>query len=220
MKKKKTRRAPKKPGILFIISAPSGAGKTTLVRALSYNQPKLLVSISCTTRPKRPGEENGVDYCFVHNARFDEMIKQDQFLEYATVFDNRYGTPRDWVEDQLKAGNDVMLEIDWQGARNIRKLKPECKSIFILPPAIAILEQRLRSRKEDLDSTIERRTKDALAELSHYKEFDYLVVNDDIKMTLKELTAIINACRRGVPYTTPDYQDFAKQLMTEGSKIK
>jgi len=209
-----------KPGTLFIISAPSGAGKTTLVRALSYHVPNLLISISCTTRPKRPAEQDGVDYYFVDNTTFDDMIEKDQFLEYATVFDYRYGTPRTWVEDQLKTGNDIMLEIDWQGAQDVRRHEPGCKSIFILPPAISTLEKRLRSRKEDLDSTIKRRTQDALTELSHYREYDYLVINDDIQTAVKELKAIIEAVRQGIPYPGPDYQDFAERLMTEGSDIQ
>ncbi len=209
----------RKRGTLFIISAPSGAGKTTLVRALSYQLPNLLISISCTTRPKRPAEQDGVDYYFVNNATFDYMVEQDQFLEYATVFDYRYGTPRAWVEDKLTSGNDVMLEIDWQGAQDVRRHKPGCKSIFILPPSIMTLDQRLRDRKEDLDSTIKRRTQDALTELSHYREYDYLVVNDDIQTALKELKSIIEAIHQEVPYSGPDNRDFAERLMTSGSDI-
>lgn len=208
-------------GILIIIAAPSGTGKTTLVRALCASIPNLLVSISCTTRAKRPGEQEGVDYYFVDDKTFDKMAASDQFLEYKHVFGNRYGTPRQWVEQQLQAGKDVILEIDWQGARDMRTLMPDkTVSIFILPPAIATLEERLRGRGQDNESTVRRRMREALDELSHYNEFDYLVINDKFTSAQAELKAIIEARRRGEQYTAPDRHEFAARLMAEGGKIQ
>jgi len=208
-------------GTLFIIAAPSGTGKTTLVRALCENIPNLLVSISCTTREKRPGEQEGVDYYFVDDKTFNEMADRGQFLEYKQVFGNRYGTPLQWVEQQIQSGKDIILEIDWQGARDVRAMLPDkTAGIFILPPSFATLEERLRSRAQDNETTILRRMQDALEELSHYDEFDYLVINDDFTSTLAELKAIIEARRRGEQYIAPDRCDFAARLMAEGRKIQ
>jgi guanylate kinase len=208
-------------GTLIIITAPSGTGKTTLVRALCESNPDLQVSISCTTRAKRPGEQEGADYYFVDDKTFDKMVANHEFLEYKHVFDNRYGTPRLWVEQQLQAGKDVILEIDWQGAREMRTLMPDkIISIFILPPTFATLEERLRGRGQDLESTVRRRMREALDELSHYNEFDYLVINDDLKSTQAEVEAIIEARHRGEPYVAPDRHEFAAGLMAENGKIK
>lgn len=184
-----------KIGKLYIISAPSGAGKTSLVRQLVADTPDLRVSISHTTRTMRPGERDGRDYYFVSVAEFQAMQAQQAFLEHAQVFDNFYGTARQTVQDYLDGGLDVVLEIDWQGAKQIKRLLPESVAIFILPPSIAVLEQRLRSRGQDDGQVIARRMRDAVTEIGHYQEFDYLVVNDDFDEALAELKSII-ICHR------------------------
>ena len=208
-------------GTLFIIAAPSGTGKTSLVRALCASDPDLLVSISCTTRAKRSGEEEGVDYYFVDDKSFDKMVADHQFLEYKHVYDNRYGTPRQWVDQQLQAGKDVILEIDWQGARDVRAMMPDkTVSIFILPPAFTTLEERLRGRGQDNETTVRCRMREAVKELSHYSEFDYLVINDTFTSAQAELKAIIEARRHGEQYVAPDLREFATRLMAEGGKIQ
>jgi len=178
-------------GKLYIISAPSGSGKTSLVRHLTADLDNLVVSVSHTTRKQRPGETHGRDYFFVPQDVFKAMLEQQGFLEYARVFDNYYGTARQTVMENLHAGKDVILEIDWQGARQIRKMQPECLSIFILPPSIQILEQRLRNRGQDSEQTITRRMQDAVAEMNHYDEYDYLLVNDVFDQALLQLKSII-----------------------------
>ena len=180
--------------ILFVISAPSGGGKTTLVRALTAADPGLQVSVSHTTRARRDGEREGVAYHFVDVATFEQMIAAQAFLEHARVFDHYYGTSRKWVEEQLAAGVDVILEIDWQGAHQICALLPGAVGIFILPPSLGILEQRLRGRG-DPEPQIARRMQDARAEISHYREYDYLVFNDDLALAQAELEAIVRAAR-------------------------
>ena len=207
-------------GKLFIIAAASGTGKTTLVHALCRNLGNLQVSISCTTRPMRPGERDGVDYFFIDNATFDRMVADKKFLEHENVFGYRYGTPRAWVEDQLRAGIDIILEIDWKGARSVRAMLPDCIGIFLLPPGFAVLEQRLCRRAQDNEATIQRRMRAALAELSHYGEFDYLVINDDLDTAVAEVQEIIDSCRKGQRVSTPDRREFAERLMTEGGKLK
>ncbi len=182
-------------GQLYIISAPSGAGKTSLVSALVSASPEISVAISHTTRAKRPGEHDGVNYHFVDQAEFDRMVAADEFLEHAHVFDHSYGTSKAVVETLLKTGADVILEIDWQGAQQIRQQKPDCCSIFILPPSHNELEQRLKRRGEDDNSIVERRMRDAVAEMSHYKDFDFIVVNDDFHTALADLQSIIRANR-------------------------
>ncbi|MEY2680105.1 MAG: hypothetical protein RL661_336 [Pseudomonadota bacterium] len=182
-------------GTLFIVSAPSGAGKTSLVKALRVQCPGLAVSVSHTTRAQRPGEEHGRDYYFVSREEFLRMVKAGEFLEHARVFDNFYGTAHRTVEATLTLGKDVILEIDWQGARQIRELIAGCQSIFVLPPSQADLEARLSGRGQDDPATIERRMADAISEMSHYGEYDYLVINDVFEAALAELTAIITANR-------------------------
>jgi guanylate kinase len=178
-------------GRLFVIAAPSGAGKTSLVKALLQREPGLRVCVSHTTRPRRPAEVDGRDYHFVSVERFRELIAADGFLEYAPVFDNYYGTSRAALEAAFGAGHDVILEIDWQGARQVRARAPGCISIFVLPPSRATLEQRLRNRRTDSDEVIARRLRDAVDDMSHYAEFDYVVVNDDFEAAVADLRRII-----------------------------
>jgi guanylate kinase len=182
-------------GKLYIISAPSGAGKTSLVKHLLAEIDNLLVSISHTTRPIRPGETQGEDYFFVTLKQFQDLLANGELLEQALVFDHYYGTAKKTVDNNLSKGFDVILEIDWQGAQQIRKLRPDCLSIFILPPSTEILEQRLHHRGQDNEEVISRRMKDAVTEMSHYNEFDYLLVNDVFDRALNELKCIITANR-------------------------
>ncbi len=178
-------------GRLFVIAAPSGAGKTSLVRALMQREPGLRFSISYTTRSQRPNEAHGRDYFFVTRAEFDRMVAAGEFVEHATVFDNSYGTARRQVQESLAAGQDLILEIDWQGARQIRQALPECRSIFILPPSRAELERRLRGRGTDSEDVIQRRLRDAAGDMGHWREFQHVVVNDDFERALGELQSII-----------------------------
>ena len=185
-------------GSLFIVAAPSGAGKTSLVNALVAQQADIALSISHTTRAARAGEMNGKDYFFVMLEQFITMQGEGAFLESATVFDHSYGTSSEAVFEQLKAGIDVILEIDWQGAEQVRRNYPDSTSIFILPPSKQALEQRLRGRGQDNEDVITRRMRDAENEISHYVEFDYLIVNDDFELALTELVAIISARRHSM----------------------
>ena len=182
---------PPRRGRLFVIAAPSGAGKTSLVRALMEREPALRFSVSYTTRPQRPTEMHGRDYFFVTGAEFEAMVGRGEFLEHARVFDHRYGTARGQVEASLGAGQDLILEIDWQGAQQIREAMPECVSIFILPPSRAELERRLRTRATDSDEVIRRRLRDAASDMMHWNEFDHVVVNDDFEQALEELLGIV-----------------------------
>ena len=178
-------------GRLFVIAAPSGAGKTSLVRALMERVPALRFSISYTTRARRPTEEHGRDYFFVGKDEFSRMIAAGEFLEHATVFDNSYGTSRDQVEQSLAGGRDLILEIDWQGAAQVRRALPECVSIFILPPSRAELERRLRGRGTDAEAVIQRRLRDAASDMAHWREFDHVVINDHFDRALSELETIV-----------------------------
>ena len=181
-------------GMLFIFSAPSGAGKTTLVNAVTRADPGVRTSVSHTTRKRRPGEVDGQAYHFVDVAEFDRLVAAGAFLEHAFVFGNKYGTSRHWVESELASGRDVILEIDWQGASQVRKLVPHSVSIFILPPGLDALEERLRARG-DAAGIIGDRMEKARAEISHYREYDYLVFNDVLEDAQRELIAIIQASR-------------------------
>ena len=184
---------PGKPrrGALFVIAAPSGAGKTSLVKAVLERDPALKVSVSHTTRRPRPHEIDGEHYHFVSVEEFTKLLAKNAFLEHAQVFDNFYGTGRDQVEALRAAGHDVILEIDWQGAQQVRKAQPDCETIFILPPSRRELETRLRNRKTDSDAVIERRLRDSIADMSHFAEFDRVVVNDDFETAVGSLLQIL-----------------------------
>lgn len=182
-------------GIPIIVSAPSGAGKTSLVAAVVKELPNLKVSVSHTTRAMRPGEVDGVNYHFISEPEFEEKIAANEFLEHAKVFKNFYGTSKNWLKTELEQGNDIILEIDWQGAQQVRALFPTNISIFIFPPSLAVLEQRLYQRGQDDKNTIINRMQAARNEMSHYSEFDYLVINDNFQTAIADLKAIIQANR-------------------------
>ncbi|MCG8427218.1 MAG: guanylate kinase [Chromatiales bacterium] len=202
-------------GMLYIISAPSGAGKTSLLKALIETEEQIKVSISHTTRAMRPGEVDGVDYHFVDQETFTGMISEGAFLEHAQVFDNYYGTAEAGIRQQLEEGVDVILEIDWQGARQVRQRFPEAISVFILPPTQEALLQRLGSRGQDSDEVIARRMRDARSEMSHYPEYDYLVINDLFDQALEELRAIITSQRLRLASQTGHLQERLKSLLAD-----
>jgi guanylate kinase len=181
-------------GLMFVLSSPSGAGKTTLTRMLIAESPELKMSVSVTTRPMRPGEEEGRDYYFVDQKRFDEMVAQDELLEWARVFDNCYGTPRAPVEAALAAGRNVLFDIDWQGTQQLRGRAPtDVVSVFILPPSVQALEQRLHTRAQDSDEVIRGRMKKAGDEMSHFDAYDYIVINDNIGIAFESVKSILRA---------------------------
>jgi len=182
-------------GALYIISAASGAGKTTLVNAVLEQVDTLVVSVSHTRRTPRDGEVDGVNYHFVDKQTFEAMLEDSEFFEYATVFGNMYGTSRQHIQEQLLKGIDVILEIDWQGARQIRQLMTDCKSVYIVPPSTAVLRERLNARDQDDETVIDQRMHEAISEMSHYVEFDYLIVNDDFDEARDNLVAIIKGNR-------------------------
>lgn len=182
-------------GTLYILSAPSGAGKTSLVKALLLQDKQVVVSVSHTTRDSRPGEVNGIDYNFVTMDAFNTLIEQGQFLEYAEVFGNKYGTSQQWVREQLATGRDVILEIDWQGAEQVRRLMPEAVTVFILPPSRAALRERLNARGQDAEEVIAGRMAEATSEMSHYPEYDFLLINDNFEMALDQLASLFKARR-------------------------
>ena len=183
-------------GMMFVLSSPSGAGKTTLSRMLTEAMPGLRMSVSTTTRAKRPGEVEGRDYHFVDKTRFEEMVKRGELLEWATVFDNRYGTPKAPVEAALSAGQDVLFDIDWQGTQQLReKARADVVSVFILPPSAADLEKRLSSRAQDSAGVIRRRMSRASHEMSHWAEYDYIVINHDVEAAFVEVQSILKAER-------------------------
>ena len=183
-------------GTLFIIAAASGTGKTSLVKALVEGDDRLGFSVSHTTRPPRPGEVDGVNYHFSQREQFLAEVAAGQFLEHAEVFGNLYGTSRAWVEQRLAEDYDVILEIDWQGAQIVRELMPQALSVFILPPSLKALAERLNGRGTDSDEVIARRLSEAIADIGHYSEFDYLVINDDFATALADLQAIVRAARQ------------------------
>lgn len=203
---------PARRGRLFVIAAPSGAGKTSLVRALMERETGLRFSISYTTRRQRPNEVHGRDYFFVSKDEFERMVDAGAFLEHARVFDNFYGTARRQVEDSLAAGQDLILEIDWQGAAQIRRAMPESMSIFILPPSREELERRLRGRGTDAEDVIRRRLDDAAADMTHWREFDYVVVNDVFERALADLQAVVAGNGEAARQDRPGLADLAARL--------
>jgi guanylate kinase len=200
-------------GTLFILSAPSGAGKTSLLKALRERDGRLHVSVSHTTRPMRPGEEDGVHYHFVEQSVFLSKVDQGDFLEHAEVFGNYYGTDEATVRGQLGAGHDTVLEIDWQGAQQVRRRFPEAISIFILPPGPEALHDRLSNRGQDSEEVIRRRMNEAISEMSHYAEFDYLVINDDFDQALDELAAIVISQRLRLQRQAACYAETISRLL-------
>lgn len=180
-------------GALFIVTAPSGAGKTSLVRELVKDDDSLCISVSHTTRPRREGERDGVDYFFIDRDEFERKLAENTFLEHAEVYGHYYGTSREWVQQQREQGLDVILEIDWQGAEQVRKLDPTACSIFILPPSVETLRQRLETRALDDEKTIERRMRQARQELAQSRKSDYLVINEEFERALADIRAIIRS---------------------------
>jgi guanylate kinase len=201
-------------GELWVIAAPSGAGKTSLVRALLGRDPQLKFSISYTTRKPRSLEVDGRDYFFVSETKFQEMVREQAFLEHAKVFDHWYGTGREHVAGLRAAGFTVVLEIDWQGARQVRERAPGSQSVFILPPSVAELERRLRGRKTDSEAVIARRLADALGDMTHWDEFDHVIVNDDFDATLDRLAAVIAGRERGARTSSPDVRAAATAIVS------
>jgi len=200
-------------GHLFVIAAPSGAGKTSLVKTLLERRPELRVSISHTTRARRATEEPGREYFFVSVDEFRALVERGEFLEHAQVFDNYYGTGRRPVEQQLAQGRNVILEIDWQGARQVRKAMPEAVSVFILPPSRRALEERLRSRGTDSEEVIARRLRDAVSDMSHWNEFDHVVVNDDFERAVSELGLIVDGHGEALVATRSALAPLLKELV-------
>lgn len=182
-------------GTLYVVSAPSGAGKTSLVRALCERFEAVVLSVSHTTRQSRTGEEHGVDYFFTSVEAFEQQVAEGDFLEHAKVFDNYYGTSRSALKTMLEQGQDVILEIDWQGARQVREQLPDTESVFILPPSREALEERLQGRGQDGEEIIARRMQDAVQEMSHYNEYGYVIINDDFSVALDDLEAVFRANR-------------------------
>jgi guanylate kinase len=182
-------------GTLFIVSSPSGGGKTSLVKALLEAEPDVRLSISHTTRPPRPGEADGRDYHFVAREAFERMLGAGEFLESAEIYGNRYGTSQKWIESERKAGHDVLLEIDWQGAQQVRRLMPGTVSIFVLPPSLEVLEARLKGRGQDAPDVVRRRLTAAREEISHAAEYDYVIINEEFSRAALDLRSIIRAER-------------------------
>ena len=199
-------------GNLIVVSAPSGGGKTSLVRALLAEDTGVALSISTTTRAPRPGEKDGHEYHFVHPDVFEAMLERGEFLECAQVHGNRYGTSQKWIAETIATGKDVLLEIDWQGAEQVRRLYPPAATIFILPPSMAELERRLRARAQDSETVIRRRLATALEEINHAVEFDYVIINNVFEEARRDLAAVLRAARLTLSYQiarTPDLLDFS-----------
>ncbi len=204
-------------GTLYIVSAPSGAGKSSLISALLEKNPTyaMKVSVSHTTRGMRPGEEDGTHYHFVSKEQFETLIEHNSFLEYAEVFGHYYGTSRPWIEENLEKGIDVFLDIDWQGARQIREQMPLSKSIFILPPSKEELERRLNARGQDSDAVIAKRMSEAQSEISHYNEYDYVIVNDDFDTAVLDFKSILRAERLKEDKQAAKYSNMLTALLAE-----
>lgn len=202
-------------GTLVVVSAPSGGGKTSIVKAALERDPRLTVSISYTTRPERRSEENGRDYRFVDVDTFMKMLERGEFLEHAQVFGHYYGTSGPWVQSELDSGRDVVLEIDWQGAQQVRRSMPQCASVFILPPSRQVLKQRLKARGEDDREVIEKRLKSATEEMSHYVEYDYLIVNDEFEQAVDRFLAIVAAQRQRIEIQQISLASLLRELLSE-----
>ncbi len=202
-------------GTLYTISAPSGAGKTSLVAALLQQTKGVQVSISHTTRAMRPGEVDGVNYHFVSKQQFVDMIGADDFLEHAEVFGNYYGTSQAWVAETLRKGIDVILEIDWQGAQQVRRVMPETVGIFIVPPSIEALRLRLTGRGQDHNEVIEKRMAEAISEMSHFSEADYIVINDNFDVALRDLQGILRTHHLTTAQQTAANADLLQQLLSK-----
>lgn len=200
-------------GTLYIVSALSGAGKTSLVNALIKDDKRVSVSVSHTTRGKRPGEEHGVNYHFVSHEAFKALIDKNDFLEHAEVFGNFYGTSRSTLQQVLDRGDDLILEIDWQGARQVRELMPEARSIFILPPSLEALRHRLDGRGQDSDEIIAGRMKEAVSEMVHYDEYEYVIINDNFDAALEELKAVFRSNRLLLQKQQARHETLLKQLI-------
>ncbi|HSS63767.1 MAG TPA: guanylate kinase [Gammaproteobacteria bacterium] len=207
-------------GTLFVVSAPSGAGKTSLLRALLDSEDDLVLSVSHTTRPPRPGERNGVDYHFVAADEFEAMAGAGEFLEHAVVFGNRYGTGRAQVNASLERGIDVILEIDWQGARQIRQAMPESLQLFVIPPSRDALGRRLRDRGTDSGKVIEARLRAAGGEMAHFREFDYLVVNDDFDRAVSGMRAVVHAARLRRARQEARHAALIRELLADSGPIE
>ena len=199
-------------GNLFVVSAPSGAGKTSLVHALLNINPQIELSVSYTTRDPRPGERDGKDYHFISRETFTAMAGRGEFLESAEVYGNLYGTSQAWIAAEIAGGRDILLEIDWQGAAQVRRLFPECISIFIVPPSLEVLEQRLRGRGKDSDQVIARRMAAVREDVAHIAEFDYVIINDNLNEALRELNAVVLSARLRCASQLARHQALINQL--------
>jgi guanylate kinase len=206
-------KAPPASGCLFVLAAPSGGGKTSLVRALLEREPGMRLSISYTTRPPRPGEKDGVDYHFVDEAKFKSLQAAGEFLEHAHVHGNWYATSATWLRHEIEAGHDVLLEIDWQGAQQVRRLIPEAVHIFILPPSLASLKERLEKRGQDTPDVIVRRLEAAREEMRHCGEFDYVIMNQDFARAVDDLSVIVRAARLAAPRQQVRHAALMAQLL-------
>ncbi len=200
------------PGNLFIVSAPSGAGKTSLVAALLASTADIALSISYTTRPPRPGEANGKDYHFVSRETFMDMAGRGDFLESAEIYGNLYGTSQSWIKAEIASGRDILLEIDWQGAAQVRRFFPDCISIFVLPPSIQTLEDRLKGRGKDSEDVIARRMQAARDEISHVSEFDYVIINNKLDEAVLQLRSVVIAARMRRDHQLTLHQELIDQL--------
>jgi guanylate kinase len=205
-------KAPPASGCLFVLAAPSGGGKTSLVRALLEREPGMRLSISYTTRPPRPGEQDGVDYHFVDEAKFLALQAAGEFLEHAYVHRNWYATSATWLRKETEAGHDVLLEIDWQGAQQVRKLIPDAIGIFILPPSLDVLRQRIMDRRQDSSAVIERRLKAARGEIAHLEEFDYVIINNNFDDAVDDLASIVRSARLRLPSQIARHSDLINSL--------
>lgn len=200
------------PGFLFIVTAASGAGKTSLVRALLESDDQLRKSVSYTTRPARPGEKDGIHYNFVSQQKFADMLKQREFLEHAEVHGHHYGTSKIWIEHAMQSGYDMLLEIDWQGAQQVRRIFSQAVGIFILPPSLASLEERLEARGQDNPEVIASRLKAARVEMSHVHESDYVIINDKFEQAVQELICIVRSNRLKLKPQLERYRDLINRL--------